>query len=529
MKKTLTINISGTVFHIDEDAYEKLKNYLSKISQHFRNEDGGHEIINDIESRIAELFASKSSNTQEVINSAMVDQIIEVMGLPEEFAEIDQEFNTGQDRRFYESKRINKRLYRDPDSRVIGGVCSGLAHYLKMDKALVRILVFILILVTSGAVLLAYLILWVAVPKARTTSQKLEMRGEDINIDSIGKTVKEEFSEMKENFEKYKTSKEYQKGKEYARRAGENAQYAGREAASVITKVFGAIFLFVGFVALIGLTFGLLTASKLVGFLPEFISGPHSGVFVDHIFNESLATTLVISVFIIAGIPLLLLIYAGTKMLFNYFSNSRNVVLTALGVWLIGIIMAVGSAFGAIDVFSSEAAETSKVELVANSDTLFIQIDTEKFDVYEETKYEFNNVLVLTKGGDEVLAARPKFTIELATQNEIELKFRKSSKGNNYKEAKKNIEKIQFNYTLSGNQLVFDPYLVLSDHAKWRSQDLEMTLKLPKGKVVFLNNNLLPLIHNIENTNNTWDGDMINNYWVMQSEGLTLVPRSKSN
>ncbi|MBN2807617.1 MAG: PspC domain-containing protein, partial [Prolixibacteraceae bacterium] len=197
MKKTLTINISGTVFHIDEDAYDKLKSYLAIIGNHFRKEVGGQEIINDIEARMAELFAQRTLNAQEVVNLDMVLAVEEIMGLPDDF--LDAEEATGSEEKRtdeppYQQRSQAKRLYRDPDSRVLGGVCSGLSHYMKMDKVLARVLFFILFLITSGAAALIYLILWIAVPKARTTSQKLEMRGEKINIGSIGKSVKEEFS-----------------------------------------------------------------------------------------------------------------------------------------------------------------------------------------------------------------------------------------------------------------------------------------------------------------------------------------------
>ena len=531
MKKTLTINISGTVFNIDEDAYDKLKTYLLNLSEHFRNEDGGDEIIHDIEARIAELFSHKTYANKDVVTINMVNEIIEVMGMPEDFAVSEEESSENQNKKTYSSTSYStqqsKRLYRDPESRVIGGVCSGLGHYLKMDKVLVRILFFVLFLITSGVALLAYFILWIAVPKARTTSQRLEMKGEDVNVDNIGKSVKEEFSEMKENFEKYKNSKEFQKGKDYARKAGQNAQYAGKEAANVITKIFGVIIFTVGILSLVGLMIGIMFTTKAIGFLPEIAGAHHTGLFFDHLYSGSLATTFLISIFIIAGIPLLLLIYAGTKMLFNYYSNSKNIVLTAIGVWIIAIVVAIASSLGAVDVFSSEASVTDRFELTGSPDTIYIQVDKSKYDDLDETRFEFNNVKVMVKGDDEVLMARPKFTIEPTSSEVAELKIRKSSRGSSYNQAKENAEDIQFNYTQSNSRLIFDPYFTLSKNNKWRSQEMRIVLKIPEGKVVFLNDNLLPIIHDIENTTNTWDGDMTNEYWQMKPEGLTLIHVSK--
>lgn len=527
MKKTLTINISGTVFHIDEDAYDKLKTYLLDLSLHFRNEEGGEEIIHDIEARVAELFTHKTSNNQDVVTIEMVNEMIDVMGMPEDFANAGEDASDGSKEGNFSSpgysRPTSKRLYRDPESRVIGGVCSGLGHYLKMDKVLVRILFIVLLLVTSGVALPAYLILWIAVPKARTTSQRLEMKGEDVNVNNIGKSVKEEFSEMKDNFEKYKNSKEFQKGKEYARKAGQGAQYAGREAASVITKVFGVLILLFGIISLIGLIFGILFTTKAMGFVPAFITNHPGGLFFDHLFSGGLATTFMISIFIIAGIPLLLLIYAGTKMLFNYYSNSRNIVLTALGVWIIAIVVAIGSSLGAVDVFSSEGTVTDRIELTNSPDTLYVQVNEKMYDEIDDSRFEFNNVKVVMKNDQEILVARPKFDIE-PTSNEVpELKIRKSSRGNSYKQAKENAENMVFHYSLNHADLVLDPYFTIDKNDKWRSQDLRITLKLPKGTVVYLNDNLLPVIHDIENTTNTWDGDMTNEYWQMKPEGLTLI------
>ncbi|MDA3929166.1 MAG: PspC domain-containing protein [Prolixibacteraceae bacterium] len=524
MKKTLTINISGTVFHIDEDAYDKLKTYLNKISEHFNKEEGGHEIISDIETRISELFTEKTIDNQNVVNERMVNHIIEVMGLPEDFVEADEESQnkntqSTQSTGYY---RRRKRLYRDPESRILGGVCGGLSHFFRMDKLIVRILFFILFIITSGIALPAYIILWIAVPKARTTSQRLDMRGEDINVENIGKSVKEEFGEMKDSFNKYKDSSEFQKGKEYARKAGHSVSEAGRDTAHVLTKIFGAIFLFIGFISLVGLLLGLLATTQIIGFFPEFLSDANSGLFMDHIFSGTMASTLIISAFVIAGIPLLLIIYAGTKMLFNYTSNSKAIILSSLGLWIIGIILAIATSVGAIDIFSTDASITDSYSIKSTSDTLFITTNNEKFDKYIETRFEVNNVMVMMEGDKEVLVARPQFTIEQTTKETMEIKVRKSSKGNNYRTAKRNANKINYSYKIEGSDLILDPYFLLEENSKWRTQELNLTLKLPEGKIVFLNDKLLPIIYDIENTSNTWDGDMVGEFWEMKSEGLSL-------
>lgn len=521
MKETMTINISGIVFHIDLDAYEKLKSYLNKITTHFSNEEGGHEIINDIESRIAELFSERTFSGKSVINESMVNGVIEIMGLPEDFNDEKEEENerdstdNSTQSGFYQSKR---KLYRDPESRVLGGVCSGLGHYMNLDKVLVRVLFVIILLVTSGVALPVYLILWIAVPKARTTSQKLEMKGEPITVENIGKSVKEEFNEMKDSFSKHKDSKEYKKAKEYTRKAGHAAHEVGKESVNVISKIFGAIFLLFGFIALISLVFGMFATTRIVGIFPGF----DSGLFLNHVYSGSLASTLLFSILIIIGIPILLIIYAGTKMLFNYVANSRPVFLTALGVWVIGIIIAISTSAGAIDVFSTDASSNELESLTFSSDTIFIELDENEINDYNDIQIEVNNFKLVVVNNEEILVSRPKFTITSSNDDRIALKIRKYSKGNNYRTAKSNAENLTYSYRTEGSTLKLDPYFLVKNNGKWRNQKVKLNLNLPEGKVVYIDYSLLPIVYDIKNTNNTWDGDMPGQFWEMKHDGLTL-------
>ncbi|MFW5822522.1 MAG: PspC domain-containing protein, partial [Tangfeifania sp.] len=128
MKKTFTINISGTVFHIEEDAYEVLQKYLVNLKKHFGTDEEGKEILADIEARIAEIFTENSLDEKKVITIDRVNQVIETMGTPEDFAEEEAE---AEEIYTSETKR-KRRLYRDPDRRVLGGVCGGLGAYFNM-------------------------------------------------------------------------------------------------------------------------------------------------------------------------------------------------------------------------------------------------------------------------------------------------------------------------------------------------------------------------------------------------------------
>ena len=201
MKKTFTINISGTVFHIDDDAYERLNNYISQINRHFGNDAEAREIVEDIESRISELFQERVKDGNEVITIEYVEEIIRIMGMPEAFDDAKE----GEEPQMKIPGQTHRKLYRDPDDRVLGGVCSGLGAYFNFDPVIIR-LIFVALFFGAGSSLLLYLILWIVVPKAYTSAQRLEMRGEEVNINNISKNIKEEVQDVKENYEKFRTN-----------------------------------------------------------------------------------------------------------------------------------------------------------------------------------------------------------------------------------------------------------------------------------------------------------------------------------
>jgi len=194
MKQTISINLGGIVFNIDDDAYSKLKGYLDQIEIYFANDKEGTEILSDIENRIAELFQERSKGTGRVIDIKDVNEVIRILGDPEEIGGPENSHEQSRQTK-YSSSRY-RRIYRDPDNRVLGGICSGMGAYWQIDPLVIRIL-FLIAFFGFGIGLIIYLILWIVIPEARTAAQKLEMKGEPVNISNLGKTVKEEFKNVK--------------------------------------------------------------------------------------------------------------------------------------------------------------------------------------------------------------------------------------------------------------------------------------------------------------------------------------------
>jgi phage shock protein PspC (stress-responsive transcriptional regulator) len=193
MKITVSINLGGYSFNIDEDAYAELKRYLKNIEIHFAAEDSSAEILSDIESRMAELFRARITGYKQVITIDDVNEIIAIMGTPEDFSE-DEGRSRGE--RF--ATPGYHRMYRDPDHRIIGGVCAGMGAYWRIDPLIMRI-IFLALILAGGIGILIYLILYIVLPEARTTAQKIEMKGNPVNIHNIKDSVKKEFDSVRKN------------------------------------------------------------------------------------------------------------------------------------------------------------------------------------------------------------------------------------------------------------------------------------------------------------------------------------------
>ncbi len=196
MKKTLTINLNGRVFTIDEDAYELLDKYIRNLRVYFSKEDGYSEIMADFEARISELFGEHIQRGYEVISIEQVENVIRQIGKPEDFGEEeDRKKDAGKksaSSQTTETNKTKKKFYRNPDDKIFGGVCSGISAYFDWDPVLVRLAAVLLTFAAVGWLIIVYLIVWIITPEAKTAEQKLQMSGQEVNLENIGKIVSEE-------------------------------------------------------------------------------------------------------------------------------------------------------------------------------------------------------------------------------------------------------------------------------------------------------------------------------------------------
>ncbi len=210
MNKVFNINLGGYPFTIDEDAFEHLSAYLKTIHHHFRDFEGYEEITSDIEARMAELF-QEGLEGRPIVTLKDVDAAIGIMGTPEDFgADPVEDYGEEatatargtrqqrQQRQRSTGYKTGRRLFRNGEDEVVGGVCSGVAAYFGIEDPLWVRLACVLLVISGGFGIPAYLILWAIVPKAETASDRLAMRGEPINVSNIGKVVEEELEYFSE-------------------------------------------------------------------------------------------------------------------------------------------------------------------------------------------------------------------------------------------------------------------------------------------------------------------------------------------
>lgn len=339
MKKTLTVNLGGTVFHIDEDAYQLLDKYLTNLRIHFRKEEGTDEIMNDFETRISELFNERVRLGYEVITIEHVEEVIERMGKPEELFDEEKEQGETEGKEPEENNSTQatsttrRRLMRDPDNRILGGVCGGFAAYMNWDPTAVRIALFLLMFF-YGVTIPLYFILWIIIPMAHTATEKLEMRGESVTIENIGKTVTDGFEKVSDKANEYFNSG---KPRTLLQKMGDAfVQILGFLAKFIL--ILGCIILLPVFVlvlfVLVVVTFALLVGGAgFIYHLSPFGIGMMAGV------PTGITIMGCIGMILLIGVPVFALIYAICGQLFKARPLPTTAKWVLLVLWFIGLAL----------------------------------------------------------------------------------------------------------------------------------------------------------------------------------------------
>lgn len=521
MKKTFTINISGTVFHIDDDAYERLNNYIFEINRHFENEADAREIVEDIESRISELFQERAKDGNEVITIAQVDEIIVIMGMPEAFAGATE---AGPTKKMPRNK--GRKLYRDPDDRVLGGVCSGLGAYFDFDPIIIRLIFVLLVFLGAGSSVIVYLILWIVVPRAMNTAQRLEMKGEEVNINNISKTIKDEIQDVKDNYQNFRANKSYLRGRDGLGEAGNVFVSVIRAILKIFVVFFGVILLFVGIISIIALFASLFVSNEYIGISPF-----HNGLpnYLDLFVSGTTLFWFWVGVCLTVGIPLIMLVYLGTKLIFRFKSNNPAIGFSALGFWVIGIILLIFMTVHGFSDFKSVSVSTKQETLATKSDTLVLKLGKDEFNEYLDTNLDFDGLRIASVNGKQFLLNQPTLDIVKSETNDFSVVVKSKARGHNLDKAQGNAREINYKYAQQDSLLTFQPWFMLPEKSTWHKQEVDIVLKVPENKTIFLSDEMIKILNNVQNTSDMWDGDMGGKYWTMKPEGLELAQRKQAS
>lgn len=518
MNQTVTVNISGIVFHIEVDAYENLKKYLNKIRGYFKNAEESEEIMTDIEARIAELFNEKISADNQVINSRYVEEVISIMGKPEQYIDEDEEPAVEKNYSNQRAYSSDKKLFRDPDDRMIGGVASGIASYFGIASIWVR-LFFVLSTLIWGFGPLVYFILWIVMPEAKTASDKLQMKGDPVNIDNISKTFQEEADRVSDHLK----SNGQQYGKKVESIVGSIFNFIGqllKGIFNVFGKVFGVIFLIAGTFLLVGMLGMLIGSETIFSITTDGIFSFKSSEFFNLIFiSEDQFHIAIIGAVITIGLPIIMLIYAGANLLFKV-RTYPGVSIGLLVLWVVGVFMCamVGIRMG---TEFSNYEETIKIEILDNSiDDYYIEANDMEMPGEGVLEDRYSSISL---DGDSIYMNDVRFYIHKSKTDSIEVKIIKEGDGKTIKNAINNAKMINYNYEINDSSIVLSNFLATLKENKIRGQQVKFKLYLPVGKSIYLDRSLKYIIHNVDNVTDTWDPEMLGKRWVMLEEGLTCL------
>ena len=505
MKRVETIHINGIVFSIEDDAFAKLGAYLHSLSVHFEQEQGGREIITDIEARISELFTERNC-AGKVITMADVTKVIETLCTPEDIAgaETETESETTSPRPAQPSEKQQRRLYRDPDQRYLGGVCSGIAAWLGTTPHAVR-LVFLAITLFYCVSFPIYFLLWIIIPKARTTAQKLEMRGEPVNINNIVKDVRESFSDpsFRQSF------------RDFLNEAGE---FIGR-----FFGVFGRI---IGI--LLGLflfCWGICLAIGLMGlfFMQDIVFSrwvewdflSFTELF-QHIISPESYIILIICMTMAAALVIFALLFWGMKLVTGFRVKYRLLHVTLFVLWLAAISTGVVTTIAQASNFAwsnNDHDLTAETRLLAPSDTLSLTMAPSNL------KISNNPLEVYFDKDNRQFYGKPNLNIRKSNDGQIRLTLTRKSQGESKRAAYRYAENINYSVEVRDSLLILDSYFTVVPQDKWKFQTLDLTLYVPVGTVIFFDKTMFQdRIHNFGQRWRWSGGDT----WVMtEKNGLS--------
>ncbi|CAA0166476.1 conserved membrane hypothetical protein [Tenacibaculum maritimum] len=528
MNKTININLGGFFFHIDETAYQKLKRYLDAIALSLSNDpQGKDEIIADIEARISELLLERITDARQVVNNTDIDDIITIMGQPEDYTDTEDTFTDSSS-----SKRKTnvRKLFRDGNDKFLGGVASGLSHYFNIDVIWVRI-AFIALTFGFGFSPLVYIMLWILLPEAKTTSEKLQMEGEDVNIDNIEKKIRDEFnyfsSKIKDGASELGdkiSSADYEKLRNQTKSGLHDFLNTLGKITTAIFSIFGkfigVLLMLVAAIVLLSLIIGGFSIGSL-----EFINIGNNITYYPAFFYDSILPKwiLILLFLIVIGIPFLILFILGLRIISSSINKlTKTTSLTLLGVWILAVF---GLTFTGIEYGTTKAYDGLKVtksNLPFNSkDTIHLKVvNNDELYYRHNFRRRKSHHIVDFNGKEKSYCNNVKIDVQESDINIPFIEVKKHSEGKNRREANEYAKEILYQFNTTNNEIILNGYFLSSPNNLYKDESVLVTIYIPKGTTIFFTHSSKHFLYQIDNTENIYDKDMINHYFKMGSKGF---------
>lgn len=474
MNKTLTINIGGLVFHIEEQAYHKLYQYLEAIKKSIAVEDR-QEVIQDIELRIAEIFTAKITTTNQVIVLTDVDEVISIMGKPEDYY-IDEEIDATYTEKTYYRER---KLFRDKEKGILGGVLAGLAHYFKIDTVWMR-LIFLFLVFFYGTGILLYFILWIIIPSAKTASDKLDMMGEPVTIETIERKIKEgvEYTTEKINNIDYQNLKN-------------QSQNVATQGTKVLRFIFG-----IGFILFS--VFGML-----ISFIVNLALILNSSVIIDKLGEEGVTILsetpdfpkwlLLLFISLITFAPFVVTLLIGLKLIYSNIKYIWTTVIALCVLWIIALI-----AFSSVLIQNNSSFFDANV-IVHRTQNGGIQMNLSEVKSLFETERDIR--LIYNASDDAINNAKLKIELIPSFQDEF------------YAKSNEKITDPENHMTIKKSDKEYD-VLITNDLMQ---NDEVISIYIPINKKIYIDGKIKQLLLNdTDNVQNT-------NHWYTVNDQLEII------
>ncbi|MDO9680778.1 MAG: PspC domain-containing protein [Bacteroidales bacterium] len=484
MKKVVKVSIGNLAFTIEEEGFLIIKGYLNELHDHYDNKENGQEIIEGIEERMAELFVEKCG-ANNVVTSSAIKEVISILGRPDVIDE-EQGYSSSTNSSSYKNK-IPKRLFRNPDNKVLGGVCSGLAAYTSIDTTLVRVLFVLLFIGFSffglmhvgggGFMIFAYIVMWIVIPEARTVEQRCAMYGEPLDLNNFQRQMERGFNQAGKGI----------------RRAGREGVEAMSTIATIISKIVSVFLIVISLGGLIFFSFLFLGVEIFKDVVPvDFLDYIEIGI-------EN-PVYLKVAFLCMIFLPFIGMLYGGIHLLFGFRPQGIRPGLIIFILWIISIFTFGILATKASRPFWSDARSEQEVIINDKYDTLYVRFESSTGVPSSRVMLNagYSDYTLFWMEGEkksQQIVAFPQFKIVRQSKEDgYLLKSRSDAHSYTYSEALVKAQKNLPSYEITDSLITIKPN-IYSKQNKFDATFQQVMLYIPEGVKVIVTS---PIEHDFE-------------------------------